>query len=75
VGGAGRDFDGWFDLHAANLAHGLGGMSSGDFTGRASQGHGSGRFAPIRGQFFFAVDYVRMRKVLHLQGDRKEKIV
>ena len=47
------------------------GVSSGIFTGRASQGHGSWRFAPIRGRFSLAGDHWRMRKVLHLQGDRR----
>lgn len=66
----GRDFDGWFDLHARPLARCWEGVSRGDFTVRASQGHGSWRFAPIRGRFSLAGDHWRMRKVLHLQWDR-----
>ena len=46
-------------------------MSSGDFTGTASQGHESGRFAPIWGVFSLAGRHGSMRKVLHLQGDRR----
>ena len=54
----------------APLARGGERMSSGDFTGTASQWHDSGRFAPIWGVFSLAGRHGRMRKVLHLQGDR-----
>lgn len=54
----------------ALLARGGERMSSGDFTGTASHGHESWRFAPIWGVFSLAGRHGSMRKVLHLQVDR-----